>query len=100
MATKKTHKKGSASKAEAKPKTPPKEKKISGLDAAVKVLTERGEPLNTKEMVERMLAKGLGYSDGKTPAATIYAAMIREIAAKGDRSRFRKVGRRKFELTK
>ena len=72
----------------------------SGLDAAAKVLAEAGEPLNTKTMVERMLAKGLWKTSGKTPAATIYAAILREINAKGAASRFRKVERGRFELAK
>ena len=76
------------------------EKRPSGLDAAAQVLADAGEPLNCKEMVERMLAKGLWQTKGRTPAATIYAAVIREIAAKGAESRFRKVERGKFELTK
>jgi hypothetical protein len=75
-------------------------KRPSGLDAAAKVLAEAGEPLNTAEMVKRMLEKGLWKTGGKTPAATIYAAIIREIATKGDKSRFRKTERGKFELTK
>jgi len=73
---------------------------LSGLDAAAQVLAEAGEPLNTKTMVERMLAKGLWKTSGKTPAATIYAAIIRECAVKGDKSRFRKTERGKFELVK
>ena len=75
-------------------------KRTSGLDAAAQVLTEAKEPLGAKEMVERMLAKGLWQTKGQTPAATIYAAIIREIAAKGDDSRFRKVERGKFTLAK
>ena len=75
-------------------------KRPSGLDAAAQVLAEASEPLNTKVMVERMLAKGLWKTSGRTPASTIYAAMIREIAAKGNASRFRKVERGKFELVK
>jgi hypothetical protein len=74
-------------------------KKSSGLDAAVAVLAEAGEPLNTKDMVERMLASGKWKTGGKTPAATIYAAIIREISVKGEASRFRKVERGFFELT-
>ena len=72
----------------------------SGLDAAATVLAEAGEPLNTKTMVERMLAKGLWKTGGKTPASTIYAAIIREIALKGAGARFRKVERGRFELAK
>ena len=77
-----------------------KKKRASGLDAAAKVLAEAGKPMNTKEMVEQMLAKSLWKTSGKTPAATIYAAIIREIAGKGADSRFRKVERGKFELAK
>jgi len=72
----------------------------SGLDAAATVLAQAGEPLNTKTMVERMLAKGLWKTGGKTPAATIYAAILRECATKGAQARFRKVARGKFELAK
>ena len=75
-------------------------KRSSGLDAAAKVLAEAGEPLGCKVMVERMLAKGLWRTNGKTPAATIYAAIIREVATRGDDARFRKVERGKFTLAK
>jgi hypothetical protein len=74
--------------------------KMSGLDAAAQVLAEAGEPLDAKTMVERMLEQGLWATSGKTPAATIYAAIIREIAKKGDASRFRKTDRGKFALAK
>ena len=77
-----------------------KKKRTSGLDAAAKILADAKEPLNTKEMVDRMLAKGLWKTNGKTPAATIYAAIIREISAKGKDARFRKVARGRFELAK
>ncbi|HUT56492.1 MAG TPA: winged helix-turn-helix domain-containing protein [Phycisphaerae bacterium] len=95
--------KGAAPTSKAKPKAPAKERKPragkpSGLDAAAKVLAEAGEPLNTKTMVEQMLAKKLWQTGGKTPAATIYAAIIREIAVKGSESRFRKTERGKFTL--
>jgi hypothetical protein len=79
---------------------PVKERKTSGLDAAATVLAEAGAPLDSKTIVERMLAKGLWKTAGKTPAATIYAAMIREIAAKGADSRFRKTDRGTFALSK
>ena len=61
---------------------------------------EVGKPLGCKEIVERMLAKGLWKTGGKTPAATIYAAIIREIATKGGEARFRKVERGTFTLAK
>ena len=71
-------------------------KKVSGLDAAAKVLREAGRPMNFKDITEAALAAGWRTS-GKTPAATLYAAAIREIAAKGKDARFRKVERGLFE---
>ena len=73
-----------------------KDKPLSGLDAAAKVLAEAKEPLNAKEMIERIRAQELWKSDGKTPHATIYAAIIREIAKLGDKARFKKSERGKF----
>ena len=75
-------------------------KRPSGLDAAAKVLAEAGKPMSCKAIVDRMLAKGLWRTKGKTPAATIYAAIIREIAAKGNKARFCKTGRGRFALVK
>jgi hypothetical protein len=73
-----------------------KDKPMSGLDAAAKVLADAGQPMQAKDMVETMLAKGLWKTSGKTPAATIYVAVIREIAAKKDEARFRKTDRGMF----
>ena len=75
-------------------------KRPSGLDAAAKALAEAGKSMNCKSIVDRMLAQGLWHTEGKTPPATIYAAIIREIAAKGDKARFHKVGRGQFSLAK
>ena len=77
-----------------------KKKRSSGLDAAATILADATEPLNTKEMVTQMLASGVWSTNGKTPAATIYAAIIREISTKGDAARFRKADRGKFELAR
>jgi hypothetical protein len=74
--------------------------KMSGLDAVAKVLRETGKPMNTADMVKTALDKGYWFTGGKTPASTIYAAIITEIAKKGDKSRFRKVDRSLFELVK
>jgi hypothetical protein len=90
----------SGKKRQPKGDRPAKERKPSGLNAAATVLADASGPLNTKEIVERMLAKGLWQTGGKTPAATIYSAIIREIAAKAPASRFRKTERGKFELAK
>jgi hypothetical protein len=75
----------------------PKEKKPSALDAAAKVLAEEGRPMTTKEMIEAMAAKGYWTSPGgKTPEATLYSAILRELATKGDQARFTKTERGKF----
>ena len=74
--------------------------KLSGLDAAARVLEEAGEALNCKQIVEGAFEKGYWASGGKTPHATIYSAILREIQNKGEDSRFRKAERGKFELAK
>lgn len=76
------------------------ERKMSALDAAAKVLAEAEMPLNAKMIVERMIAQGLWTTRGRTPSATIYASMIREIAAKGEQARFKKTDRGLFVLRK
>ncbi len=84
-----------------KAKREPKAKKEStrgpsGLDVAAQMLKDAGTPLKCKMMVQQMLDKGLWQTGGKTPAATIYAAIIREIAEKGKEARFTKTGRGEF----
>jgi len=73
-------------------------KRPSGLDAAARVLAEAAEPLDCKTIVQRAFEKGYWRSGGKTPAATVYAAILREIQKKGESSRFRKAARGTFEL--
>ena len=77
-----------------------KPRKPSGLDAAAQVLAASGDPMRSKDIVDTMLAKGLWSTKGKTPHATIYAAIIREIQKKGSTSRFEKVDRGQFQLRK
>ena len=72
------------------------DRKPSGLDLAAKVLADAGEPLKAKQIAERAIAAGW-QTNGKTPEATLYAAMTREIAKKGDAARFRKADRGLFE---
>ena len=82
-------------------KKPKGEKKASGLDAAAKVLQESGKEMNVKEILDAILTKGYWKSpEGKTPRATIYSSIIREISAKGKDSRFRKAERGKFVVNK
>jgi hypothetical protein len=53
--------------------------------------------MNSKELVEAMTAKGYWTSPGgKTPHATLHAAISREIKTKGKESRFAKAGPGKF----
>jgi hypothetical protein len=76
-----------------------KPKKVSALDAAAKVLDGAAGPLNCQEMIQQMAAKGYWTSPGgKTPQATLFSAILREIQTKGDRSRFEKAERGKFTL--
>jgi hypothetical protein len=69
-----------------------KPERSSLLNLAAIALAEANEPLNCKEMVERVLATGLWQSEGKTPAQTLASAILREMKTKGDQARFRKVG--------
>ena len=68
---------------------------ISGLDAAAQVLAKAKEPLDAKTIAQRAIAAGW-KTNGATPHATLYAAMIREIATKGKDARFAKVAAGKF----
>ncbi len=88
-----------AAKTASKP-GPAKEKGLSGLDAAAKVLKETGAPLTCKAMAALMLDKGYWKTGGKTPWATLYSAIIREIDLKKGESRFKKTGRGLFETNK
>jgi HB1, ASXL, restriction endonuclease HTH domain len=78
---------------------PTGEKKPSALDAAAKVLGEEGRPMGCQELIGAMAAKGYWTSPGgKTPASTLYSALLREMDIKGEASRFTKVGKGMFAL--
>src|SRR5260370_17598050 len=90
-----------ASKGKAKKEPKAKTKKPSALDAAVRVLTETGEPMTCPEMITAMATKGYWTSPGgKTPAATLYSGIIVDIGRKGKDSRFTKTQPGKFGLHK
>lgn len=98
------------------PKTPPKQtrfsqrgarvaskpKRPSALDAAATVLAalkgaEAKAGITAPDLIERMKKAKLWTSPGgKTPAATLYAGMVREAKAKGSASRFRRVAPGRF----
>jgi len=73
-------------------------KRPSGLDLAAKVLGESDRPLSAKEIADRVIAAGWTTA-GKTPHATLYSAMLREIKAKGPKSRFVKEERGRFGVS-
>jgi hypothetical protein len=76
-----------------------KASKLSALDAAAQVLGEEGRSMNCKELIETMATKGYWKSPaGKTPASTLYAALLKEVTTKGKESRFAKVDRGQFAL--
>jgi hypothetical protein len=75
-------------------------KKTSQIQAALQVLANAKEPMSCQAMVEAMTARGLWTSPGgKTPHATLYASILREINAKGKDARFKKVDRGQFVAT-
>jgi hypothetical protein len=72
-------------------------KKLSALDAAARVLAEAGGALNCQQMIAAMAAKGYWTSPGgKTPWATLYSAILRELATQGVQARFVKTQRGQF----
>ena len=74
-----------------------KPKRTSALDAAAQVLKKAGKPMRSQELIAAMSEQGLWKSPGgKTPHATLYAAMLREIANKGTKARFKKIDRGLF----
>jgi hypothetical protein len=88
-----------APSAKAKKATTDKPKRTSALDAAATVLNKAGKPMRSQELIDAMAAQGLWKSPGgKTPHATLYAAILREITAKGKAARFKKIDRGQFEF--
>ena len=69
---------------------------LSGINAAYEVLKEAGEPMNIKQIMEKINERGLAKLAGKTPAATVSAALQREISTKQEASRFEKAGKGLF----
>ena len=82
-----------AKKTETSTKAKAETKKLSQMAAAEKVLATAKEPMNCKAIVEAMAKKKLWSSpSGKTPEATLYAALLRHIRDKGKNAKFKKVG--------
>jgi hypothetical protein len=103
MATKKTtkspaktakerrHAARTAAQAVASPVAEARPRPLSALAAAARVLEETQQAMNCPELIAAMAAKGYWTSPaGKTPAATLHAAITREIKTKADQARFQK----------
>lgn len=94
-----------AKAADAKPmakketKSDGKPKRLSALDAAAQVLRKAAKPMTSKALIAAMAEQKLWASpNGKTPHATLNAAILREIGSKGGKARFKKVGRGLFAM--
>ncbi len=74
------------------------EKRLGLVDAAIQVMKDVGKPMNCKDIVKVILEKKLWETSGKTPDATLYSSILREIQKKGSESRFKKVERGQFAL--
>jgi hypothetical protein len=74
-------------------------KKLSALAAAARVLSEAKQPMSCPELIAAMAAQGYWTSPaGKTPAATLAAALQREIVVKREQARFQKTGPGRYAL--
>ena len=78
--TKKTNTATQTKKASTKKAETAKPKKVSQIDAAIKVLGTARKPMSCKELVEAMTKKKLWTSPGgATPDATLYASILRDL---------------------
>lgn len=66
------------------------------LDHAASILAASKEPMFCKAIVQQAMEKHGWTTSGRTPHATLYAAIIREISKKGKDARFTKVDRGRF----
>lgn len=89
-------------KVKTKPEQPTKKKGgavkglMSGLEAAAFILKQTGRPMRVKEIAEIAIREQLWGSEGATPWASIASSIIRDIAAKGEDSRFEKIDKGLF----
>ena len=61
-----------------------KAKRLSGLDAAVRVLAEAKQPMNVREIVKVAFDKDYWKSDGRTPHATILFGHTPRVQGQGE----------------
>ena len=75
--------------------------KLGALEAAAQVLAKAEKPMGAKDLIAAMAEQHLWTSPtGKTPHATLSAAIHREIATKGEAARFKKADRGLFVFNK
>jgi hypothetical protein len=70
------------------------------LEAATRVLEEAGMPMRAKDIADAMVARGYWSTNGRTPGATVGAAIYMDLKNNRDNSRFRKVRRGLFTLAR
>ncbi len=70
--------------------------KMSGINAAYKILVEEARPMKVKEITELAMQRGYCDLPGATPSATISSAIQREIKTKQETSRFVKTDKGLF----
>jgi len=68
------------------------------LEAAYKILKKKRKPLHSKEILKIALKKGFIKTKGKTPEATMNTVLLCDIKAKGNKSKFVKVGPSTFAV--
>jgi hypothetical protein len=73
-------------------------KRLGLVEAAIQVMKAAGNPMNCQDVVKAILEKKLWETTGKTPAATLYSSILRDIQKKGADARFKKVDRGQFAL--
>ena len=82
-----------------KKKTTEPQPKLSLMKAALAVLTETEEAMNTKSIVDAAKEKGIwSPGAGKTPEQTLYSTFARDIKAHGAAAKVVSVGRGLFKL--
>lgn len=71
---------------------------MNSIEAAIRILQSAGTSLHVNEITERMIKNGLWSSKGKTPEATVGAAIYTDIKKNGASSCFKKVASQTFTL--
>ena len=64
------------------------------------VLADAANSMSCGEMIDAILKRRLWTTQGKTPAATLSSAIIRDIKKNGKQSRFVKADRGRFQRSK